>query len=366
MTKPADHFKVTVFEAKTLSWWRARRTKIDMEPPYQRRGHLWSQADKAYLIDSILNGFDIPKLYIADFTWSNSRLNERRLPYAIIDGKQRLEAIFDFYDGLVVLNDDFTYRANPGVKLAGLGYKDLLANHAEVAEEFDNYNLSVMSVVAHSVEPIHELFVRLNRSKPLTGAEVRNAMSGPAPEIFRRIAEHTFFSDNVAFAVKRGQDLNAAAKLVMFEYNGEVSDTKKRNLDGFVASAAKSDRNRFELAARRVVDVLDIMTSIFLPRDRLLQSSGVVPTYYWFLRSVPERRHRFVREFLWEFERMRKENRQLSEVKPRSRQIVRELVEFDNFNRNTNDQLSHKGRSAILETRFATFMRSRRSSTGGQ
>ena len=67
-------FKIGPLENKTLSWWRTRREKIDMDPPYQRRGRLWSASDKAYLIDSILNGYDIPKIYIADFTWRDSPL----------------------------------------------------------------------------------------------------------------------------------------------------------------------------------------------------------------------------------------------------------------------------------------------------
>jgi len=70
-----------------------------MEPPYQRRGRLWSNTDKACLIDSILNWYDVPKLYVADFTWGDSQLNSEQLPYAIIDGKQRLEAIFEVFEG---------------------------------------------------------------------------------------------------------------------------------------------------------------------------------------------------------------------------------------------------------------------------
>lgn len=71
-------FRITQLEAKTLSWWRTRRSKIDMNPSYQRRGRLWSETDKAYLIDSILNGYDIPKLYMADFTWGDSKLNVQK------------------------------------------------------------------------------------------------------------------------------------------------------------------------------------------------------------------------------------------------------------------------------------------------
>jgi hypothetical protein len=164
-SRPA--LKVTTFEAKTLSWWKARKTRIDMDPPYQRRGRLWSAADKAYLIDSILNGFDVPKLYIADFTYADSKLNKKRLPYAIIDGKQRFEAIFDFFEGQITLNPDFVFLEDRDLKLGGLGYRDLVQNYADVAELFDNYNLAVMGVITNSEELINELFVRLNRSKPL-------------------------------------------------------------------------------------------------------------------------------------------------------------------------------------------------------
>jgi len=357
MGRKPQVFRVTQFEAKTLSWWRARRAKIDMSPPYQRRGRLWSETDKAYLIDSIINGFDVPKIYVADFTWGDSKLNKKRLPFAIIDGKQRFEAIFDFYDGVITLNDDFVYRNDPSLKLAGLGYQDLVKNQPEIAEIFDTYNLSAMSVIASSEEPINELFVRLNRSKPLTGAEVRNAMAGPAPQLFRKVAEHEFFTTFVSFSVQRGQDLNAAAKLMMFEYEGKLAETKKKNMDQFTRDAVKANRPKLELAARRVLDTLDVMTEIFLPKDRLLISAGTVPIYYWFVRTVPPRSQRFVRQFLIEFEEERRQNRILSGERPQSRDIDRQLVNFDNFNRNTNDQASHDGRFRILRDRFEKFVK---------
>ncbi len=303
----------------------ARRAKIDMDPPYQRRGRLWSDTDKAYLIDSILNGYDIPKLYMADFTWGDSQLNGKKLPYAIIDGKQRLEAIFDFFDSRITLNEDFVYLPNPALQLAGLSYKDLQQNYAEVAEEFDNYNLFVMSVAAQTSGPINELFVRLNRSKALTGAEVRNAMAGPAPRVIREIAKHEFFTQNVGFTVTRGQDLNAAAKILLFEFKEDLTETKKRNLDGFVAETAKS-RATLELSARRVVDTLDKMTEIFLPNDKLLISGGTFPVYYWFVRETSEKKYHRVRDFLVQFEKLRRANRTLVVDNPNDSKIDRQLL----------------------------------------
>lgn len=353
-TKTKDFFKVAPFEAKTLSWWKARRAKIDMSPPYQRRGRLWSATDKAYLIDSILNGFDVPKLYMADFSWGDSGLNQKKLPYAIIDGKQRLEALFDFYDGNITLNDDFVYRADPSLRLAGLGYRDLLKNFSEVAEIFDTYNLSVMSVIATSEEPINELFVRLNRNKPLTGAEIRNAMGGAAPAIFRQVGSHEFFREYVAFAVLRGQDLNTAAKLVMFEFLGEVTSTKKANMDQFVKTAAK-DRGRLELSARRVMDTLDSMTEVFLPKDRLLSSSGTVPVYYWLVRNLHTKQLSRVRPFLHWFEETRRLNRQVAASGSAGATVNADMTAYDNLNRSTNDETSHTGRIEILIRSFQNF-----------
>lgn len=110
-------YKVEQMEPKNLIWWCNRQSRIDMDPPYQRHGRLWSTADKAYLIDSILNGFDVPKFYVGDFTWGDSPLNKKQVEYSIIDGKQRFEAIFDFFNGDLVLDKDFEYRENPKMSL---------------------------------------------------------------------------------------------------------------------------------------------------------------------------------------------------------------------------------------------------------
>lgn len=334
-----------------------------MAPPYQRRGRLWSTADKAFLIDSILNGFDIPKVYIADFTWGESELNRKKLPYAIIDGKQRFEAIFDFFDSNFVLNPDFVFLPDPSLKLGGLGYQDLKSQYAEVAEIFEVYPLSVISVFSEDEAPINDLFVRLNRSKSLTGAELRNAMGGPAPELFRRIADHDFFKENIRFSVQRGQDLNAAAKLLLFEFENKPSETKKTTLDRFVAQAKAMDgqkRDLLELAGRQVMDVLTDLSAVFLPKDYLLSSAGLLPVYYWLVRSCDTSELPRIREFIYRFETAREKNRKLLKEQPDNRRIDAELVEYDNYNRSTNDQLSHLGRFKILLNRFESWKKTGR------
>lgn len=349
-------FQILKLEPKPLLWWVSQRSKIDMHPSYQREGRLWSRADKAYLIDSILNGYDIPKIYMADFTVGVAKLNRKGLPYAIIDGKQRLEAVLDFYGGKLLLDDEFVFQPNPKLKLAGLGYPDLTKRYPEVADIFNTWSLSVVHVVTDEQEKIDELFVRLNRSKPLTGAEIRNAMAGPVTELNRLLVSHELFKSCISFSKKRAQDKNAATKLLLFEYSSAPVETKKTSLDKFAKQARKEPREKVELASRRVIDTLDRMSEIFLPHDPLLRSAGVFPVYYWFIRENDGWQDQRVREFLNAFEKVRKENRETASNPATAAAADNELLTFDRLNRSTDDERSHVERHKILAKRFKKYL----------
>lgn len=345
--------RISPHKAMTLIWWSKNRDSIDFSPAYQRRGRLWSPADKAYLIDTIINGYDVPKLYLADFQFGQSSLNASRLPYAIIDGKQRLEAVFDFFDNRLVLANEFQYRKNPALQLGGLSLKDLKKNYPTVADDFENASLDIMSVFAEDEKDIHDIFVRLNRSKPLTGAEVRNAIVGPVPDIIRTLASHSFFLENIKFGVKRAGDLNAAAKVLLFEYYESPIATKKSNLDEF-AESNEIQKDKLELASRRVIDTLDSMVDIFIPKDPLLSSAGIIPVYYWFVKNIDRSKHHMIREFLHWFETERSVNRDNQKISDGDA-IQANLSRFDTLNRSTNDLNSHIGRYEILKSAFSDW-----------
>ncbi len=349
--------RITLHPSKPLIWWYTHRQSIDMSPAYQRRGRLWSQSDKAYLIDSIINGFDAPKLYVADFQMGESPLNKSRLPYAIIDGKQRLESIFDFFDCTLVLNEDFKWRVDPSLKLGGLSLRDLRSNYPLVAEAFETETVDIMSVVTNDEADINELFVRLNRSKPLTGAEIRNAMLGPVPDVIRNVARHEFFIENIKFSTKRAGDFNASAKIVMFEYSNKMTSTKKKDLDEF-SNPDRLDSEKLELAGRRTLDNLDTMQEIFLPHDDLLASAGVLPVYYWLVRQASLETQTIIREFLVFFEQARRESRK-EQIVGNSQSLYPEFARYDAFNRSANDVGSHNGRFDILKNELIKWAKNK-------
>ena len=177
-------FKVIELKDRSVQWLCSHRDEIDEKPVYQRRGKVWSVKDKAFLIDSILNDYDIPKFYLADFTSVRTKLvltnllNKKKTRFAVIDGKQRIEAITEFFDSKLTLDKKFQYAAEPFLELGGLTYKDLALKYPELAQKFCNYQLAIMGVITDEPGKINDMFIRLNRSKPLVGSEIRNAMMG--------------------------------------------------------------------------------------------------------------------------------------------------------------------------------------------
>jgi hypothetical protein len=341
-------FTIRNFEARTLSWWYDQRDSIDFKPSYQRKGRLWSIKDKSYLIDSILNGFDMPKLYIADFTFFSSQLNENRKPYAVVDGKQRFEAMFDFFSGKLTLDKEFVLLDEPKLKLGLLSYKDLKAKHPKIASKFENFNLSVISIITDSESMINEMFIRLNTSKPLTGAELRNAMTGEVPKLTRSLSDHHFFKDKIRFNIQRGQDLNVATKLLLTEFRGKFVDTQKTHLDKLVDDVIAAEAGGLDNAFKKVKLILGYMDSAFIPKDPLLSSSGLMVVYYWLFRTYGGANKQIIRNFLVDFDRNRKENKRTQKDK--------DFTDFDLLTRSINNQANLQGCYNILVKKWEEWI----------
>jgi hypothetical protein len=346
-------FRVQAHEKRTISWWRQKRDKIDVEPPYQRKGDIWGDRDKAYLIDTILNEYDIPKLYFADFNILNTSLNAKSLPYAVVDGRQRLEAIFAFFDDELPLNDDFVLFANPSLNLAGYRYSGLKADYPEVVDIFEQFNLDVMSVITDDVEKIKDLFLRLNRSKNLTGAELRNAMGGIVPDLIRSLSDRKFFHSCVRFSTGRRQDSNVAAKLLLIEMVGGFTDTKKKQLDRMVkdGQSALNFQPYFD-AAYRVERNLEVLESIFIDRDPLLSSFGLIPLFYELAKRHPEKTNE-IRSFLVWFNSQRDIAKANAKIDPES--ADKDLLAFEGAVRSINDAGGLETAYKIFEQRFRIF-----------
>lgn len=222
-----------------------------------------------------------------------------------------------------------------------------------MVEIFEQFNLDVMSVITNDVEKIKDLFLRLNRSKNLTGAELRNAMDGIVPDLIRRLSDRKFFHSCVRFNTGRHQDSNVAAKLLLLEISGDFTDTKKKQLDKMVHLGATSQNlEPYIEAAHRVETNLEVLESIFIDRDPLLASHGFIPLIYALVKNNPDKQL-IIRDFLLGFEAERKSFQMLAKLDDTF--VDSDMAAFGAAVRSINDAGSLSAAYKILERRLHEF-----------
>jgi len=345
-------FKVTNFPKKRLSWWLKHETDIDFESDFQRTDRVWKSTEQAFLIDSILNNFEIPRIYLIDFSRGNIQaMNRRGKRFAVIDGKQRLTAMFAFLHGKAKLARKFHIESDPSLNLGGLRFDDLKAREPRIARMISDFAPEVRVVESDDRARVQDFFLRLNKaSKALNGAELRNAFIEDAVHSIRRLAKHPFFQQKISFDTSRSQEKNAAAKILLLEYESGPAETKKKNLDGFVKRPGLSGTGRFKKAVQRVNRNLNTMRGVFHDQDSLLGAQGHVPLYYLFLTRLRAADRARVRAFIGDFEYRRVQYRNRT-----GGAVDAMLGRYDMASRTTNDKNSIDVRLQILRKSYVTW-----------
>lgn len=275
------HFRISEIRNSSILRVYADRERLQTDPDYQRMSAVWNLDKRQFLMDTIINDFDIPKLYFHEFPKAKQLDDGRMIDFAIIDGRQRLETIWAFIDGKFCLADDFTFFDDDSIQAGGMTYADLSAKYPKLKTRIDSYSLPIMLVEADDLDYIEDMFLRLNEAVPLNAAEKRNAMGGPLTVAIRKTANHRFFATKVPFPNNRYQHREVAAKLLLLAYSGANTDTKRMYLDELVI-AFKEGNNTEEakVLVKFVNDVLNEMCKIFVDKDTLLKTQAMTVIYY--------------------------------------------------------------------------------------
>jgi hypothetical protein len=335
----------------------ADRDIIDSSPEYQRRGELWGLDKRQLLIDSILNDYDIPKLYFHALSEKQKKSNSKKYEYSIIDGRQRLETIWSFINGDFSLDKDFEYLKDPKIKAGNLTYPELAQKYPRLKINLDSFVLPIILVETEDMDLIEDMFSRLNEAVPLNAAEKRNAIGGPMAVTIRKVTKNIFFTNKVKISDKRYQHREVATRLLFLEYSQKylkkIIDTKKPYLDAFVREYKDFKKNDSDELAKSVMDVLALMNNVFTGNDSLLNSQSVIPIYYLLFNEAEENNSlaKISRQKFIKFNEERNKNRITAEKDITKANF--DYLEYDRMSQQgTNDAASIKERLRIIKEYF--------------
>jgi hypothetical protein len=231
---------------------------LNLEPGFQRQS-VWSERDRAKLMDSILRNYPLPAIFLY------RRQEDGLIVYDVIDGKQRIESVLMF---MGQMRGRFSLRTQlPGQdEAAWINWRWLCK--CKCQHLITGYRIPVIEVDG-AMGDIIDVFVRINSTgKALTPQEKRRAkycesiFLKEADRIARRY-EWYFESAGVLSTgqMARMKHVELVSELMLSIHQGDVIN-KKAALDR-VMKANSLNGHEVAKASRRTVSALNRVRKMF-------------------------------------------------------------------------------------------------------
>lgn len=196
---------------------------------YQRKT-VWGVKDNIRLIETILLKLIIPEIFLWDF---DTDPNNGATITHIVDGQQRINAIFDFIAGKYKLQKKYL-TDNEIIDEYGDKYFEDLDDNTK--KSIWSYEMSIIYLDKDfSIEEVRKMFYRLNLTDyNLNEQEKRNSLNSKFGTISEELANEEFWSDYKVFSprdVRRMQDIEYCSSILILAREGIIDQTKNERLD---------------------------------------------------------------------------------------------------------------------------------------
>jgi len=252
---------------------------------------MWSPSKKQLLLDSI-----IKRLPIGTFILKKTE-NHR---FEVLDGQQRINAIFDFMEGKLV-----TSNTTKGFKEKN--YDDLLHN-PKLCAEFDAFEIFYDEIEGGEDQEIAEIFLRLQEGVPLNSAEKLNATLGKMRNFVFELSRHPLFKQ-IKISEFRFAHRLIAAQITLLEHASVFDHTPYPEFPNVRFPELKGMYKMYELGLpprlhKQIYGTLDLISKTLGSDARVIRKKSDLPLIYLltsYLRKKYVLDFRLLKEFIVKF-----------------------------------------------------------------
>ena len=223
---------------------------LEIKPDFQRR-EVWSAPARIMLMDTIIRGIPMPKIFLA------TEIQDDQTYRIVIDGQQRITAILDFLSDKFSLEKPFL-GDEKGKKFSELS--------RETKDQFLSYQIDFNEAVNPTDQEQREVYARVNKyTVPLNKQELRRAdFPGDFLSVSEELATYDYFDQIRIFTPanrRRCADVEYVSELLAAIIDG-VQD-KKTTLDKFYINFADWEEDHKKQIVGRFKIVLRELNLIF-------------------------------------------------------------------------------------------------------
>jgi hypothetical protein len=244
-----------------------------------QRGAVWTETQQKKLIDSVMRGYPLPLIYLHHKVREVAGMRNEGLE--IIDGQQRIDALYAFAEGAFKLfdpiKDDRQARFPNFIKGKPCPWArcDFLLLEPAQKERFLATSINVVKIKTDDEDEARDLFIRLQAGLPLNAQEKRDAWPGGLTQLvlqlggkrgLTRFPGHDFFKNIVKIkSTDRGEIRQLCAQICMLVFErlstGAFVDISSKDIDDYYYRHLDFDLK--DPRVTRLTKTLDLAVQIF-------------------------------------------------------------------------------------------------------
>lgn len=244
----------------TLERLYEQRNQLDF-PVYQRND-VWNVNKRSLLIDSILKGIDIPKIYLHKV--------ESQKRWDCIDGHQRIDSIIGYFD------NDFAWEGKKFFEIS-----------PEQQETIKKYRLTIVEIAEITSEEVRELFRRLNLGIALNSGEKLNAIASKMRDFVEQMTKSRFIQ-TINVPSRRFAKEQICAQICnnssFINKSGEFRNSKFDDLQNLYRTQSNFDHN--SQAANGILSVLEKLDEIFGNEANKIRNRASTISLYFLVEEM--------------------------------------------------------------------------------
>lgn len=254
---------------QTVGWFAAlnQQEHLVLRPPFQRRP-VWTDEEKAFLVDTILRGYPVPEIYVYAKPSTDGSTSDIIL---VVDGQQRLRTCLEFLANQFPVHFD-AHKLDPLYTLADTPWFNKRFSELDEGQRntFLRYKLIVRDLEGVSDDEIRHMFHRLNQSNvSLNSQELRYSMyQGGLLEVVEELVKREEWDEFRVFTQmqrRRMLDSEYITELVIGYLHWPQN--KKDNIDNYYRQYAAKFPFKDDVI-RRFSEVLEYLDKVF-PSPRM-------------------------------------------------------------------------------------------------
>jgi hypothetical protein len=267
-----QQFGTRNYSVRDFAEWD-EKNELVLSPKFQRRD-VWSSKARSYLIDTIIRGKPIPKIYMRQ----DINTKTRRTIREIVDGQQRLRSVLEF------LKDGFKISKTHNEDFGGKTFSQL---DEEIQRDILKYEFTVDLLQDMPDSEVYDVFARLNTySTTLNAQELRNAQFfGDFKTTVYTLAKEfvTFWEKNEVFSDKqmlRMAEAEFVSELLIAMVEG-IRAKEKRIIDNFYNEYDDRFPNRksLEKKFRETMDTIGEIMGDTFPKSSFRATRLLYPLF---------------------------------------------------------------------------------------